>query len=124
MRASRVSRSYSWSPITTACCPEPSFPNRLSIKARPRKSGIQGSRSRRRFLWPLEHHVDADGAVSDAVLVGRNQWDRTYQFPSVRAGSVDPRIQAADHTLVALAENHHTIKIFPLHRCDSFIESI
>src|ERR1019366_164183 len=121
MRASRVGRSYSSSPITTACWPEPSFPNRLSIKARPRKSDISGSRFRRRFVGPLEHHVDADGAVRDAVLVGRNQGNRTDQFPSVGAGVVDTRIQAADHTLFALAENHHAIEIFPLHRFDSFV---
>src|ERR1035441_9269577 len=90
MRASRVGRSYSSSAITTACWPEPSFPNRLSIKARPRKSDISGSRFRRHFVWPLEHHVDADGAVSDAILIGCNQGNRTDQLPSVGAGVVDP----------------------------------
>src|SRR5208282_138668 len=121
MRASRVGRSYSSSPITTACWPEPSFPNRLSIKARPRKSDIPGSRFCRCFVRPLEHHVDADRTVGDAVLVGRNQRNRTYQLPSVRAGAVDPRIQATDHAFFALAENHHPIEISPLHRFDSFV---
>src|SRR5208282_248372 len=115
-RASRVSRSYSASPMTTASWPLPSFPKRLSIRGRPRKSDITGSHFRGRFVWPLKNHVDADGSVSDAILVGRNQRDRAYQFPSVRAGAVDPRIQAADHALFGLAENHHPIKIFPLHR--------
>src|SRR5450759_3419917 len=85
MRASRVGRSYSSSPITTACWPEPSFPNRLSIKARPRKSDISGSRFRRLFVGPLEDHVDADGSVGDAVLVGGNQRNRTDQLLAVGA---------------------------------------
>src|SRR5208282_6049818 len=118
MRASKVWRSYSSSPMTTESWPLPSFPKRPSISARPRSSDITNSHFRGRFVWPLEHHVDADGSVSDAVFVGRDQWDRAYQFPSVRAGAVDPRIQAADHALFGLAENHHTIKIFPLH-CDT-----
>ena len=42
MRASKVSRSYSSSPIRTAFWPEPSFPNRVSIRARPCKSDIPG----------------------------------------------------------------------------------
>src|SRR5450759_5501258 len=95
MRASRVGRSYSSSPIRTDSWPEPSFPNRLSIKARPRKSDISGSRFCRCCVRPFEYHVDTDGSVSDAVLVGRDQRNRTYQLPSVRAGGVDPRIQAA-----------------------------
>src|SRR5271157_5686565 len=121
MRASKVGRSYSSSPMTTESWPLPSFPKRFSIRGRPRKSDITNSHFCGRFVWPLEHHVDADGTVSDAVLVGRDQRDRAYQFPSFRAGAVDPRIQAADHALFGLAENHHPIKVLPLHRFDSFV---
>src|SRR5208337_2705306 len=121
MRASKVWRSYSSSPTTTESWPLPSFPKRSSISARPRSSDISGSRFWGCFVWPLEHHVDADGSVSDAVLVRRDQRDRTHQLPSVRAGAVDPRIQPADHTLFALAENHHPLKILPLHHLDSFL---
>src|ERR1019366_2636404 len=116
MRASKVGRSYSSSPMTTESWPLPSFPKRFSIRGRPRKSDITNSPCRGRFVWPLEHHVDADGTVSDAILVGCDQWNRAYQLPSVRAGAVDPLIQPADHPLFALAEYHHPIIIFPLHR--------
>src|SRR5450759_4831117 len=119
MRASKVGRSYSASPMTTESWPLPSFPKRFSIRGRPRKSDMPGLRFCRCCVRPLEYHVDADGAVSDAVLVGRDQRNRTYLLPSVRAGGVDPRIQAADHARFALAESHHPIKIFPLHRFDS-----
>src|ERR1019366_4538349 len=116
MRASRVGRSYSASPMTTESWPLPSFPKRCSISDRPRNSDITNSRFSGCFVGPLEHHMDADGTVSDAILVGCDQWNRAYQLPSVRAGAVDPLIQPTDHPLFALAEYHHPIIIFPLHR--------
>src|SRR5271157_1545424 len=115
-RVRRVGRSYSASPMTTESWPLPSFPKRFSIRGRPRKSDITNSHCCGWFVWPLEHHVDADGTVSNAILVRCDQWNRAHQLPSVRAGTIDPRIQPTDHPLVALAENHHSIKIFPLHR--------
>src|SRR5712691_7273292 len=102
--------------MTIESWPLPSFPNRFSISARPRKSDMTDSHFCGRFVWPLEDHVDADGTVGDAILVGRDQRNRAYQLPSFRASIVNPRIQPADHPLITFAEYHHPIKIFPLHR--------
>ena len=65
--------SYSASPMTTrvlaaAQLSEAVLDQRSSSQLRHNHSRFGGC-----FVGPLEHHMDADGAVGDAILVGCDQ---------------------------------------------------
>src|SRR5713226_8787860 len=65
--------------------------------------------------WPLKDQVQTYRPVGDAVLVRSNERSCGDKFPAIGTSAIDPRVQAAQHPLLAVAEDDHFVEVFPLH---------